>query len=68
MAFNTPGKTGTQPIPVYQIDAAQVEDAYQAFAALRKAAQVDPVLTENAYFTALQDTAFARFMLTFEAM
>ena len=45
-----------------------VEDAYQAFAALRVAAQGKPALAENEYFMALQDTAFARFMLVFEAL
>jgi len=50
------------------ITSQEVEDAYQAFAALRKCAQADPGLTENWYFMALQDTAYARFFLTFEAM
>jgi len=50
------------------IDSAVVDEAYQAFAALRRAAQADPGLVENSYFTALQDTAYARFLLAFEAM
>jgi hypothetical protein len=45
-----------------------VEESYLAFAALRVAAQSDPALIENKYFTALQDTAYARFMMNFEAM
>ena len=56
------------PVPVYKVDSQQVEDAYQAFAALRRAAQSEPGLTENKYFTALQDTAYARFLLLFEAL
>ena len=52
----------------YKIDSQEVEDAYQAFAALRRAAQAEPRLVENKYFTALQDTAYARFLLNFEAM
>lgn len=55
-------------VPVYKIDAQTVEDSYQAFAALRRAAQAEPTLIENAYFLALQDTAYARFLLNFEAL
>lgn len=68
MPRNIPGETPAQPIPVYKIDAQQVEDAYQAFAALRRLAQAEPRLIDNAYFTALQDTAYARFLLNFEAL
>jgi hypothetical protein len=57
-----------QAVPVYQIDAQTVEDAYQAFAVLRRAAQAEPALIENPYFVALQDTAYARFLLNFEAL
>lgn len=56
------------PVPLYRIDAQEVEDAYQAFAALRRAAQAEPQLIENKYFRALQDTAYARFLLNFEAL
>ncbi len=56
------------PAPVYQIDSAEVEEAYQAFAALRRAAQSEPAMVENKYFQALQDTAYARFLLLFEAL
>ena len=55
-------------IPTYRIDEQQVEDAWQAYAALQKAACANPGLTENAYFIALQDTAYARFLLNFEAL
>ena len=54
--------------PTFLIDSQEVEDAYQAFAALRRAACSEPALAENKYFTALQDTAYARFLLTFEAL
>jgi hypothetical protein len=55
-------------IPVFCIDADEVEESYLAFAALRRAAQSEPELIENKYFTALQDTAYARFLMNFEAM
>lgn len=55
-------------IPIYAIDADEVDESYQAFAALRRAAQSEPSLTENKYFVALQDTAFARFLMNFEAL
>lgn len=54
-----------QPIPV---TSAQVDDAYSAFAATRKAACADPALLDNEYFKAIQDTAYARFLILFEAM
>lgn len=54
--------------PIYKIDSQQVEDAWQAFRALQLAAQSNPALLDNAYFLALQDTAYARFMMTFEAL
>lgn len=64
---NIPGIRPGQ-VPAYVIDAAEVEEAYQAFAALRRATQSEPQLVENKYFTALQDTAYARFLLNFEAL
>jgi len=69
MAFeaNTPGNRPGQ-VPVYQINEHEVDEAYQAFAALRRAAQREPYLIGNKYFTALQDTAYARFLLNFEAL
>ena len=51
-----------------RITSAVVEDAWQAYAAMQRAARDMPALTENAFFLALQDTAFARFILMFEAM
>lgn len=47
--------------------ARQAELAFAAFAALRRLAQSEPHLIENEYFTALQDSAYARFRLRFEA-
>ncbi len=55
-------------VPTYKIDCQEVEDSYQAFAALRRAAQAQPSLVGNKYFRALQDTAYARFLLNFENM
>ena len=53
---------------VYLIDEAEVDEAYEAFAALRRAASAEPRLIENKYFTALQDTAYARFLARFKAL
>lgn len=58
----------SQEVPVYRIDCQQVEDAYQAFAATQRATRDNPALLENEYFTALQDTAYARFLAAFEAL
>lgn len=46
----------------------EAEEAYHAFAALRRAVQDQPSLTLNKYFLALQDTAYARFLMAFEAI
>lgn len=51
-----------------QITSQDVDDAYRAFEALRHAAQSEPSLIENEYFKALQDTAYARFLLNLEAL
>lgn len=56
-----------QPIPVIRFDHAEADKAFEAFAELRKLAQAKPHLLDNSYFTALQDTAYARFFLNFEA-
>jgi len=55
----------SQPVPV---TSDQVDDAYKAFAALQKAAATDTALLENEYFTALQDTGYARFLRLLEAL
>jgi hypothetical protein len=53
-------------VPTYKINADEVSEAYEAYAALRRAAQAEPGLIMNKYFTVLQDTAYARFLLNFE--
>jgi hypothetical protein len=55
-------------VPTYKISTQQVEDAWQAYRALQIAAAGNPSLLENSYFIALQDTAYARFLLNFEAL
>lgn len=55
-------------VPTYVINSQEVEEAWQAYRALQLAAASDPALLENRYFTALQDTAYARFLLLFEAL
>ncbi len=47
---------------------AEADMAWHAYAATQKAMCADPSLLENPYFTALQDTAFARFLMTYEAL
>lgn len=68
MRPNNPPGAGPQPIPTYRINADEVEEAYQAFSAMRRMAMSEPSLVSNKYFTALQDTAFARFLMTYEAL
>lgn len=55
-------------VPIYKINSQQVEDAWQAYAALQRAAAENTGLLVNKYFLALQDTAYARFLMNFEAM
>jgi len=55
-------------VPTYKINSQEVEDAWQAYAALQRAAAEQPALTDNKYFRALQDTAYARFLMNFEAL
>lgn len=62
---NTPERGDSQAVPV---TSAQVEDAYQAYAATRRVTAAEPALLENEYFIALQDTAYARFLLLLEAL
>lgn len=68
MTPNNPPGGGAQPIPIIAFPEAEVDLAFEAFAALRKAAQADPALVENKYFRALQDTAYARFYMMFEVL
>lgn len=55
-------------IPTHRINSQEVEDAWQAYRALQLAAAGDTALIENRYFRALQDTAYSRFLMNFEAM
>lgn len=54
--------------PREKVTSEQVEDAYQAFAALRRQACAEPHLLENEFYKALQDTAYARFLMRLEAL
>ena len=47
---------------------ADVDDAFKAFASLQMLAKQERHLFANKYFMALHDTAYARFMLAFEAL
>lgn len=51
-----------------KVTSSQVDDAWKAFAATQKAMRDNPALAKNEYFKALQDTAYARFLLAFDAM
>ena len=62
---DTPATRGLQH---ESVTSAMVEDAWQAYAATQLAARSNPALVENAYFCAIQDTAYARFVLAFDAM
>lgn len=42
--------------------------AFAAYQAMRHAAASNPALLDNPYFIALQDTAYSRFRLAFEAL
>lgn len=55
----------TQAAPVTE---RQVDDAWQAYAATQRMAAGETALLENEYFTALQDTAYARFLRLLEAL
>lgn len=54
-------------IPTYTIDETEVNEAYEAFAAMRRLACSEPALLSNKYFKACQDAAYARFLARFEA-
>jgi len=61
----TPATCGKQH---ESVTSAMVEDAWQAYASTQLSARQNPALTENAYFCAIQDAAYARFVLTFDAL
>jgi hypothetical protein len=44
----------------------KAQDAFAAYATLQMAQRADPALTGNAYFQALLDSAYARFLVLFE--
>lgn len=41
------------------------QDAYEAYAATQRMARDNPALLTNEYFKALQDTAYARFLIAY---
>lgn len=52
--------------PKYRVKRDRADLAYEAYQALQLAVRERPNLIQNEYFTALQDTAYARFLATFE--
>lgn len=56
------------PAPVFLMKEDEVNEAFEAFAAMRRLVQTEPGLLDNKYFRALQDTAYARFLMNFEAL
>jgi hypothetical protein len=44
----------------------KAQDAFAAYAALRMAQSADPALSDNPYFQALLDSAYARFFILYE--
>jgi hypothetical protein len=46
----------------------KAQDAYAAYAALQIAQRADPALADNAYFEALLDSAYARFLILYEKL
>ena len=55
-------------VPTFGINEAEVVQAYKAFTAMQRIARDNPELRDNPYFSALKDSAFARFISRFEAM
>lgn len=54
-------------VPTYLINEQEVNEAYEAFAAMRRMACAEPHLLNNPFFKACQDSAYARFLARFEA-
>lgn len=50
------------------LDSQDASDAYAAYQGLCFLVSLRPDLIENEYFNALKDTAFARFLSTYEAL
>lgn len=57
-----------QHIPTYGVQLSRANAAFDAMRALDRAWKEQPELLENEYFTALRDTAYARFLAEFEAL
>jgi hypothetical protein len=51
-----------------QSKSAQCNDAFHAYAALKRLQIAEPRLARNGYFTALVETAYARFRVLYEAL
>lgn len=47
------------------INETEVNEAYEAFAAMRRLACAEPHLATNKFYTACQDAAYARFLARF---
>lgn len=56
------------PVPTYLVNTVQAELAWDAYKATQLSACANPALLANPYFTALQDTAYARFRSLFEVL
>lgn len=54
-------------VPTYFVNLPEAEEAQEAYFALQLAARDNPGLLQNKYFRALQDSAYARFLMNFEA-
>lgn len=55
-------------VPTFKINSQEVDAAWQAYRATQLAAAENTSLLDNKYFLALQDTAYARFLMCFEAL
>lgn len=64
MRPNNPRAGNAQP----EITSQNVEQAWLAYAALARLASFDRTLHSNPYFSALHDTAYARFLVAYEAL
>lgn len=55
-------------VPTYRVNTREANEAWEAYRALQLAACDNTALLENKYFRALQDTAYARFLMNYEAV
>lgn len=55
-------------IPVIHMNERAAHDSFEAMAAMLRAERHDPALRSNEYWTALKDTARARFLAAFEVL